>query len=276
MKMRSYTNEEFWARAIGRPVYDKNENIIGIQGIFQDINEEKNKELGLEKSMKVIESQNSRLFNFAHIVSHNLRSHASNLFLTLELLKSLESPEEEEELKGTLFDISASLNDTINHLNEIASAQFKSLDKQRPLQFDDALQEVLHSINRLVEDSGAEVFSDFSEVPEITYITSYLESIFLNLVTNAIKYKHPDRKPVIDIYSFKEAGQTYLVIKDNGIGVDLKKHGNQIFNMYQTFHHREEAVGIGLFIIKNQIETLQGSIEVESKVDEGTIFKIKF
>ena len=276
IKMRTYANEEFWARAIGRPIFDEQEQVIGIQGVFQDINEEKSKELGLEKSVKIIQSQNARLFNFAHIVSHNLRSHASNLFLTLELLKTINSADEEVELKESLFDISDSLNDTINHLNEIVTAQFKSLDEQRPIQFDEVLQTVLHSIGKPIEDSGAEIFSDFSEVPEITYIASYLESIFLNLITNAIKYRHPDRNPVIDICTFREAGQNCLLIKDNGLGIDLDKHGNELFNLYQTFHPEKESVGIGLFIIKNQIETLQGSIEVESIVDEGTTFKIKF
>jgi signal transduction histidine kinase len=276
VKMCTYDNEEFWASAMGRPMYDVSGMVYGIQGVFQNINKEKLKEIGLENSMKIIESQNSRLFNFAHIVSHNLRSHASNLFLTLELLKSINSPEEEQELKGSLFDISASLNNTINHLNEIVTAQFKSLDEQRSYQFDDALQTVLHSINRLIEDNDAEIFSDFSEVPEINYIPSYLESILLNLITNAIKYRHPDRHPVIDICSYTEAGRTCLLIKDNGLGIDLEKYGTRIFNLYQTFHEEIEAVGIGLFIIKNQIETLQGSIEVESTVDEGTTFTIKF
>jgi len=276
VKMRTYLNEEFWAKAVGRPMLDESGEIYGIQGVFQDINTEKLKEIGLEKSMKVIESQNTRLFNFAHIVSHNLRSHASNLFLTLELLKSLNSPEEEQELKTSLFDISGSLNDTINHLNEIVTAQFKSLDEQRLIRFDDTLQTVLHSINRVVEDQGAEIFSDFSEVPEISYIPSYLESILLNLITNAIKYRHSDRNPVIDICSYMDGGRPCLLIKDNGSGIDLEKHGNKVFNLYQTFHQGKESVGIGLFITKNQIETLQGSIEIESNIDEGTTFKIQF
>lgn len=276
VKMRTFNDREFWARAVGRPVYDENNEIYGIQGVFQDIHEEKLKEIGLEKSVKVIESQNSRLFNFAHIVSHNLRSHASNLFLTLELLKTMDSREEEKELQKSLFDISESLNETINHLNEIVTAQSKSLDEQRVVRFEDALKTVLSSINRLVEDNNAEIFSDFSEVPEIVYIASYLESVLLNLITNAIKYRHPNRNPVIDICTFTEEGQNYLLIKDNGLGIDMEKYGDRVFNMYQTFHNDKEAVGIGLFITKNQIETLQGSIEIESEVNVGTTFKIKF
>lgn len=276
LRMKTFDGKLFWAKAVGRPQYDEEGAICGIQGVFQDINEEKIKEMDLEASLKIIESQNSRLYNFAHIVSHNLRSHASNLFLTLELIKTIESPEEEESLKKGLFEISGSLNDTINHLNEIVTSQTKSLGTKRFVKFDVVLQNVLSSINVMVEKSGAEIFSDFSEVPEIEYVPSYMDSIFLNLITNAIKYSHPDRKPVIDICTFTEDGHSHLLIKDNGIGIDLERHGKELFNMYQTFHHNKEAVGIGLFITKNQVETLQGSIEVESEVNVGTSFKISF
>ncbi|MDC8002546.1 PAS domain-containing sensor histidine kinase [Aureisphaera galaxeae] len=276
VKMLRYNKQEFWAKAVGRPIYGENNEIVGIQGVFQDIDEEKLKELSLETSVKVIESQNSRLFNFAHIVSHNLRSHASNLSLTLDLLKSIDDATEEEELKSSLYQISESLNETINHLNEIVTAQAQSLDDRRLLNFDHVLQSTLSSISRMIEDTQTEIYSDFSEVPEIRYIPSYMESIFLNLITNAIKYRHPDRSPVIDICSYYEDERVCLMVKDNGLGIDLEKHGNDLFNMYQTFHTGKESVGIGLFITKNQIETLQGSIHVESKVDEGTTFKITF
>ena len=98
----------------------------------------------------------------------------------------------------------------------------------------------------------------------------------MNLISNAIKYRHPDRKPVVDLYTYMEGGKYCLMVKDNGLGIDLKKYGNKIFNMYQTFHDREDAVGIGLFIVKNQVEMLQGTIEVESTVDLGTTFIIRF
>ncbi|NND61998.1 MAG: PAS domain-containing sensor histidine kinase [Flavobacteriaceae bacterium] len=276
IKMATFEGNVFWAKAMGTPVFNEEGEIIGIQGVFQDVNEEKLKEIRLQKSIKVIESQNSRLFNFAHIVSHNLRSHASNLHLTLELLKSIDNKTDEEELKDSLYTISENLNNTINHLNEIVSAQSKSLSERKTISFEKTLDNVSSSINRMISDAEAEIYSDFSEVPEIDYLPSYMDSIFLNLLTNAIKYRHPDRSPVIDICTFKENGEVTLMIKDNGLGIDLEKHGDKVFNMYQTFHEGKESVGIGLFITKNQIETLQGRISIESKVDIGTTFKIVF
>ena len=276
IKMLTYDKKEFWAKAAGEPLYDENNNIIGIHGVFQDINDEKLKELSLEKSIQVIESQNSRLLNFAHIVSHNLRSHSSNLQLTIELLNSVNSEKEELELKTSLVNISESLNDTINHLNEIVTAQAKAEDEKTKVIFDDVLKNVKNSINRMIIDNDAEIYFDFSEAPSIECIPAYIESIFLNLISNAIKYRHPDRKPVVDIFTYIENENICLTVKDNGSGLDLKKHGDKIFNMYQTFHDNDDSIGIGLFITKNQVEALGGIIDVESTPDIGTLFKIKF
>ena len=276
MKMLTYDKKEFWARAAGEPLLDENNEIIGIHGVFQDINEEKLKEISLEKSLEVIASQNSRLFNFAHIVSHNLRSHSSNLQLTIELLNSINSEEEEKDLKESLVNISHSLNDTISHLNEIVTVHSKAKDEKREVIFDEVLENLKISISRSMLDSDAEIFSDFSEVPSIKYIPAYMESIFLNLISNSIKYKQPERKPVIDIFTFSENGKDHLMIKDNGRGIDLSKYGDRVFNMYQTFHGNKDSIGIGLFITKNQVEAMRGTISIESTVCVGTIIKITF
>ncbi|MEZ4859475.1 MAG: PAS domain-containing sensor histidine kinase [Flavobacteriaceae bacterium] len=275
IKMLTFDKNPFWVKALGTPIYNEQEEIIGIQGVFQDINEEKIKELNLEKSLRIIESQNARMFNFAYIISHSLRSHAANFSLTMELLKEA-TPEEETDLKHNLFCISEQLNTTIAHLNEIVSAQNKSLKEKETVTFSKVLKSVENALRIRIQENEVDIFSEFSEVPSIEYIPFYLESIFMNLISNAIKYRSPDRKPVIDIYTYLEDNRPCLMVKDNGLGIDLKKYGNKVFNMYQTFHDREDAVGIGLFIVKNQVEMLQGSIEVESTVGVGTTFSIRF
>ena len=276
MKMLTYDKKEFWARAAGEPLLDENDKIIGIHGVFQDINEEKLKEISLEKSLEVIATQNSRLFNFAHIVSHNLRSHYSNLQLTIELLNSINSEKEEKDLKESLVNISDSLNDTISHLNEIVTVHSKAKDEKREVVFDEVLENVKKSISRSMQDTDAEIFSDFSEVPSIKYIPAYMESIFLNLISNSIKYSQPESKPVIDLFTFTENGKDHLMIKDNGRGIDLSKYGDRIFNMYQSFHGYKDSSGSGLFITKIQVEARGGTSSIESTVDVGTIIKITF
>ncbi len=276
IKMVTANNKVIWVRAIGKPVYNEKKEIIGIRGVFQDIDDLKTKELKLQKSLDIIASQNSRLFNFAHIVSHNLRSHTSNLSLLVQLIEGIDNPEEKVALIGEIKHISSSLNITIEHLNEIVTIHTNRHQKRKVIKFKDALSLVTNGISQMISMSKTKIEADFKELEEIDYIPAYLESILLNLITNAIKYKHPDKDPVIQIKTYLQDGNQYLMFSDNGRGIDMKLFKDKIFGMYKTFHYNEDAVGIGLFLTKNQVESLDGKITVESEVDKGTTFTIEF
>lgn len=276
LRMITYKGKNIWVRAIGKSVYNNKRVIVGVRGVFQDIDDRKNKELKLEKTYKIISSQNSRLFNFAHIVSHNLRSHSSNLELIVQLINGMDNPDEKLEMIEQIANISTSLNTTIEHLNEIVTIQNKVNQKRTSINFEDTLAQVTQSINQIIALNEAEIKSDFSKIETIQYIPAYLESIILNLLTNAIKYRHPDRKPIISLKTFEEGDSIILEVSDNGLGIDMEKFGHKIFGMYKTFHYNKDAVGIGLFLTKSQIESLNGEIFVNSEVNKGTTFKIKF
>lgn len=276
IKMVTANKRIFWVRAIGKPVYNEVKEIIGIRGVFQDIDEIKRKELRLEKSIDIIASQNSRLFNFAHIVSHNLRSHTSNLSLLVQLIEDIDDPLEKINLIKEIKQISFSLNTTIEHLNEIVAIHTNKDQEKKPVKFQDSLNLVTNGIGQMIAISKTKIKSHFKDLNEIDYIPAYLESILLNLITNAIKYKHSDRDPIIDIKSYIKNGNKYLKVTDNGRGIDMKLFKDKIFGMYKTFHYNKDAVGIGLFLTKNQVESLNGKITVESEVDTGTTFIIEF
>jgi signal transduction histidine kinase len=134
---------------------------------------------------------------------------------------------------------------------------------------------VLDSIRQISLQNRVVYYTEFSEVEEFPYVSAYLESILHNLITNAIKYKHPDRDPEINIFTYQEDNKNYLVVKDNGLGMDLEKYGSQVFQMYKTFHNNEDATGLGLFLTKSQIEALGGKITVESRVGKGSKFTVQ-
>lgn len=276
IKMLTANKREFWVRAIGKPVYNTDKEIIGIRGVFQDIDDEKSKALVLQKTSDIIASQNSRLFNFAHIVSHNLRSHTSNLTLITELIESMDTIEEKLEMISNIKNISESLNTTIDHLNDVVTIQTQTDQNKVKICFQETLNYVQKSIGKIISDSKTKFNIDFSALPHLDYIPAYLESILLNLVTNAIKYKHTSRDPIITIKTYIKDQKKYLEVSDNGVGIDMEKFGKKLFGMYQTFHYNKDAVGIGLFITKNQVESLNGQIHVESEINKGTNFKIQF
>lgn len=277
--MVTANQREFWARAIGKPVFNDTKDIIGMRGIFQDIDHIKQKEIHLEKTAEIVASQNSRLFNFAHIVSHNLRSHSSNLSLIVQLINDMDSIEEKLELIDNIKNVSESLNTTIEHLNEVVTIQTNADQHREKVDFASTLHQVCTSISQIISTNNATILPDFSAIKEVNYIPAYMDSILLNLLTNAIKYKHPDRDPIISVRTsldYKDNDRVILEIIDNGSGIDMEKFGDKVFGMYKTFHYNKDAVGIGLFITKNQIESLNGEIKIDSTVNEGSTFTIKF
>ncbi|EHQ28391.1 PAS domain-containing sensor histidine kinase [Mucilaginibacter paludis] len=275
LKFRTAKDNVVWIRTKGVPVIDEHGNCVAIRGIFQNINDDKLKELNLQKSLDLLSDQNKRLQNFAHIVSHNLRSHSGNLEFMVNLFEEEISEDEQKEIFTHIRSISNSLATTIEHLNEIVKIQTEINNDRKEVDFDTTFNNVLNAINNNITETNALIYSDFSLCPTVNYVPAYLESIFLNLATNSLKYRNPERRPEITCKTYLEDGHTYLTFADNGLGIDLEKYGDKVFGMYKTFHQNANAKGIGLFITRNQIESLGGSIKIESTVNIGTLFTIK-
>lgn len=249
-------------------------NPIRVIGTHSDISIQKQKEFESRTRIGIIEDQNSRLTNFAHIVSHNLRSHSGNLEMLLDLVDDAVSVEEKLEMVGHLKKVSESLSETIVHLNKVVSIQTNLNKGIEKINLSKYVSKTVDVLNAEIKKKNAKVLNKVSSEVFIDHNPAYLESILLNLISNGIKYRHPERDPEITLHAFLENGKQVLKVSDNGIGIDLNKHGEKLFGMYKTFHGNPDAKGIGLFITKNQIEGMGGTIEVESEVNVGTSFKI--
>jgi signal transduction histidine kinase len=278
IKMLAYDKKPFWVKATGRPRYREDGKISGIYGVFVDIDKQKKKELALEASLKTIEEQKNRLQNFTYIVSHNLKSHTNNIQLSLELIgMNDDSTSETDESMNRLSNIADNLNKTITDLNEIISVKNTNLDYRKIIKFQDVYDRVSTTLENEIKGAKADLFVDFTEFPEVEHIEPYLESILQNLLVNALRNKHPNRKSTIQICTYYDDDDNgCLLIKDNGLGIDLEAFGDQIFSMHQTFHNNANTTGMGLYMTRNQVESLGGIIEVESVLDKNTTFNIRF
>jgi len=175
-----------------------------------------------------------------------------------------------------LGDASESLNETVLHLNEVVQVKVGALDKMKHVNLYKILKNVKKNLSLLLQEKQAICNINVPENLRIRAIPAYLDSIFLNLISNSIKYSDPDRPPVIEITSSEKDEKLVLTVMDNGLGIDLKRHGAKLFGMYKTFHRNKDAKGIGLFITRNQIEAMNGKIEVQSTVNMGTTFTLYF
>ncbi|WP_159476560.1 PAS domain-containing sensor histidine kinase [Dyadobacter sp. 3J3] len=250
-----------------------------VKGFFvqvADIHDLKLLEKDLTLSNQIVSDQNKRLHNFANIVSHNLKSYSSNLASLLQMLHSAESEEEKNEIIRYLTDLSNGFSGTVNHLTEIVSVQNLRDKDHVACNLLSFINKIIEILKIQIENSGAVIRHNIN--PELILHTNpiYLESIILNLLTNALKYRHPGRPPLIELNARTERQQIVFQVKDNGLGIDLKKYGTHLFEMNQTFHGNQDANGIGLYITKYQIESLGGFIEVASEVDAGSTFSVYF
>jgi signal transduction histidine kinase len=141
----------------------------------------------------------------------------------------------------------------------------------------DYINKTISTIKDFNFETTANIINNVPKYVTINFNPAYLESVLLNFVTNTIRYAHPGRDPVVFFdYGLEQDGHKALKIKDNGLGIDLTAYGDLLFGMYKTFHKHKDARGIGLYITKNQIESMNGKVFVESEVGVGTTFKIVF
>ena len=247
---------------------------IHLRGIMIDITRSKEAEKELNASFDLVSEQNERLLNFSYIISHNLRSHTSNISSIVNLIESSESEEEREQMLDLLKTVSCSLNETMSHLNEVINIRTNIALASEPLNLQQYISIVTANLCKQIEINEVEISNEIPQDFVINYNPAYLESILYNIISNAIRYRHSDRKPQIKISLQHENGKKILQISDNGIGIDLARNGDKIFGMYKTFSNNADSKGIGLFITKNQVDAMGGNIIVESDLGSGTTFKI--
>ncbi len=262
-----------WLRDIVN-VISKNDQPLSLRGIMIDITTTKEAEKDLNDSFNLVTEQNKRLLNFSYIVSHNLRSHTSNIASIMSLIESSESEEEKDEMIQLLKSVSNSLNETMIHLNEVINIRTNIGLVSESLNLKHYLETVQRVLSEQINSKGVSISTIMPDDVMINYNPAYLESILYNIISNSIRYSHPERKPIIIIKWINDDENKILQISDNGVGIDLVKNADKIFGMYKTFTNNADSKGIGLFITKNQIDAMGGNITVESEPNVGTTFKI--
>jgi PAS domain S-box-containing protein len=243
---------------------------------FTDISNWQKNQDKLKAMLSVAKEQNERLTSFADIVTHNLRSHSGNLSTLAEFLEDDYAAINTNENFSMLKKAIENLEETVSHLTEVAKIKEIEPSKMEALNLYDYVEKAMYNIMALAQNAKATIYNEIDEAHCVKGIPAYLDSIVLNFLTNAIKYKSEKRLPVIELSSEIEGDFVLLKIKDNGSGIDLDKYGDKLFQMYKTFHSNTDSIGIGLFITKNHIESLGGTVSVTSSVDVGTEFSIYF
>nr|WP_315191549.1 PAS domain S-box protein [uncultured Flavobacterium sp.] len=272
-RMLSKSGKIIWIRDIVNFVFKNNQG-VDLRGMMIDITSMKIAEEDLKNSFELVTEQNKRLLNFSYIISHNLRSHTSNIESIVSLLEFADTEEEQGEMMQLLKTVTTSLSETMDHLNEVININTNINLVTKPLNLNKYIDNAKNVISEQILLSETTIIKNIPDDLTINYNPAYMESILYNLISNAIRYRHPERKPIITINWSNENNVEVLEVSDNGIGIDLKKNRDKIFGLYKTFNNNPDSRGIGLFITRNQVEAMGGEINVESQLNEGTTFKI--
>lgn len=246
-----------------------------IMGFGYDVSElmhayEKTKEL-----LRLTEDQNLRLQNFAYIVSHNIRSHWANMQGLMNIMRFTQAPEERETYLELIGRAINNLGNTIEDLNQILNIKKEFAQPRVSVSLKDEINLIKDTLIHEIVEAGARVETFMPHNLKVKVVPAYLNSILLNLFTNALKYRSPERPLVIEVHAFKKDSRVVLRIADNGLGIDLQKAKDKIFGLYKTFHNHPQARGFGLFMVKTQVEAMGGTISVESQPNVGTAFTLE-
>jgi len=243
--------------------------------IRSDITDKKKGEEEIKKMLIKAEYQNKQLIEFCNIISHNLRAPLVNISMLLDFMEETENKEEKEEALQRIRPV-------VDHINEIFNKLVESLQVKQDLEiqsekldFKKCIENSLIDFQTQIKEYKITIEIDCNEAQTVYYPEKYLDSIFSNLISNAIKYRSPDRNLALKIKTKQINNDILLSIEDNGLGINLKRHKDSIFKIRRTFHNHPDAKGLGLFMTKTQIDAMNGEIWVESQEQIGSTFFIK-
>ncbi|WP_421754809.1 PAS domain S-box protein [Croceimicrobium sp.] len=221
-----------WLNVRNKPIWNANGEFLYSLLVMQDIHEEEVKNQEMEALLNITSEQNKRLQSFTYIVSHNIRSHSANLQGLIEAVDAAKTETEKLELWEYLRKVSDGLESTIKHLNEIIAIN-QSLNRSKSnLCLKEEVQRILDILGAELKALNAKVELDFKPEAEVYSVKAYLESILLNLLSNTLRYRHPDREPRINIRLSENRDFHILEVKDNGLGIDLKRYKDRLFQLY--------------------------------------------
>ena len=242
----------------------------------KDITEMKTAMLERERVTADLIQHIKDLEQFTYIISHNLRAPVANIIGLSEMLREdMLDPDDKKEVVERVSQSIKNIDGVIQDLNDILRARELVNEKKDEIYFIDLVNTIKTSIFNTITSEKVQFECTFNIASMFT-VKSYLYSIFYNLVSNSIKYRQPGAPPLISIESRKVKDKIELRFNDNGKGIDLDKNAAQIFGLYKRFDTTMEGKGMGLFMVKTQVEALGGSIKIKSKLNHGTEFIIQF
>jgi signal transduction histidine kinase len=268
--------ETVYVNFVFHPYRNEFDEVAGIIAVVNEVNEQVRARHEVEAINQELRAVNSDLDNFVYTASHDLKGPIINIESLVKLLiPRLEKVEKFEAtikpLTDMIFTSVDRFKNTIRDLSEITKVQRGQPQDVEPVDLGKVVQEVKLDLALQIEEADAEITLEVNECPQVQFSAKNIRSIVYNLLSNALKYRSPQRRPQIAVSCRAQAEYLVLEVSDNGLGMDLSEKQSP-FKMFKRLHSHVEGTGIGLYIVKRILDLAEGKIEVESQVDKGTTF----
>lgn len=273
---RPKSGELFWAHVVLTKITNDDGSLVGYVKITQDQSEKKKFHDQLLSRIEDFKKMNAELNNFAYTASHDLKAPINNIEgLALLLKAELEHKIEDQNIHHIIDLMHQSALKFKTVITDMARSAQEETEHYSYQSFKDVVDETKVLLSKDIKTTQAVFREDYAGAPFIRYPTKHIRSILQNLITNAIKYRSPDRNPEISIKTTLTDGYTLLQVADNGSGI-REEHKERIFSMHQRAENSNnaEGTGVGLGLVAKIVDGNNGKIEVESKEGEGSTFKI--
>lgn len=262
----------YWVHMQIIPVYNRKNELTNFVAIQRDVTQRKKMEIERERITQDLMDRNKELEQFTYIISHNLRAPLANIIGLSSLMQ-----EENDERSNQLFakelqHASEKLDSIIQDLNKILRSKNTNFLQKEEIQLEPLMKEVLEGI---VPGEHVKIYYDFSALPHVVSVKTYMYSIFLNLISNSIKYRRPNVDCEISVVAQAKEHKAEIVFSDNGLGIDLSKYGHKVFGLYKRFHPHIDGKGMGLFMVKTQAQALGGAVSLDSSPSQGTRVRLE-
>lgn len=267
--------EYYWEYAMIAPIFSENGIISNFVAVKEDISLLKHREKELSEVIGIVTQQNDQLQEFNYILSHNIRSHAANIAAIVQEFRDAKTQNAYLDLVDLLGTVSDGLLNTLENLNKNLNIKRDVNIERQKCNLRDYVADTIQINKALIDEYNIDIRLSIDAEFEVIFNKAYLQSVFQNLISNAIRYRCTDKRPFIHISAKKDGNYVTCLVSDNGLGINLKLHHNRLFQLGQVFHNHPESRGLGLYIVKNQLTAMGGDIHVESEVGSGTTFEVR-
>ncbi len=269
------TDDGKWYHMITMPYITADHKRNGAMITFNDVTELKETGLELDKRNKSLLMINADLDNFVHAASHDLMGPLSNIELSISVLSDIQMPNDPklQKVMGIINTSFIRFRKLVSELGTIGRVE-SGMSEMKAIDLNELIEDIESSIENRIMISGAKIKKDVGDT-QIYFSKKNLRSIIYNLITNALKFRSPDRGSEICISAKSEMGYSVLTVKDNGIGMNPDEF-EKIFSMYGRLNDNIDGQGIGLYLIRKIINAAGGKILVESEPGKGSTFIVYF